>query len=154
MFLPAESRCLRAVAVSDATTWPLVAASGSTSNRNFVGRQGSTKADVYLVNPLIAAAGLVAATLVLTELISNAGAVSIMVPVALAAAAEAGADPRRFALGVTLAAASSFLTPIGYQTNTIVFGPGGYHPADYLRLGIPLRLLVLVMAPRFMAGSV
>ncbi|MDH3296110.1 MAG: SLC13 family permease, partial [Acidimicrobiia bacterium] len=99
------------------------------------------------------ALSLVVATLVLTELISNAGAVSLMLPVALATAVEAGGDPRRFALGVTLTAASSFLTPIGYQTNTMVFGPGRYQPADFLRLGVPLSLLVLVMAPLFMATT-
>ncbi len=93
---------------------------------------------------------VIVATLVMTELVSNAGAIAIMLPIALASAAEAGADPRRFALGVTLAASSSFLTPIGYQTNTMVFGPGRYQPADYLRLGLPLAAIVATMAPVFM----
>ena len=100
-----------------------------------------------------AAVVVVLATLLLTEVISNAAAIAVMLPIALAAGAEAGADPRRFALGVTLAASSSFLTPIGYQTNTMVFGPGRYHPADYLRLGIPLAVIVAVMAPVFMASG-
>ncbi len=103
------------------------------------------------LGPWVAAVGLVATTLVLTELISNAGAVAVMLPIALSTAVETGGDPRQFALGVTLAAASSFLTPIGYQTNTMVFGPGRYHPADYLRLGLPLTGLVLLIAPLFMA---
>ncbi len=98
----------------------------------------------------VAAVVVVLATLVLTELVANAGAIAIMLPIAIAAATDAGADPRRFALGVTLAASSSFLTPIGYQTNTMVFGPGRYHPADYLRLGVPLAAMVALLAPAFM----
>ena len=97
-----------------------------------------------------AAIVMILATLIMTELISNVGAIAIMLPIALAAGVEADADPRRFALGVTLAAASSFLTPIGYQTNTMVFGPGRYHPTDFLRLGTPLAVVVAVMAPIFM----
>jgi di/tricarboxylate transporter len=99
------------------------------------------------------ALGLVVATIVLTEMITNAGAVSLMIPIALRAATEAGADPRIFALGVTLAASASFLTPIGYQTNTMVYGPGRYHFTDYLRLGAPLTLVVVVMTPILMASG-
>ncbi len=95
--------------------------------------------------------GLVLATLVLTELITNAGAVSLMIPIALAAAAESGGDARLFALGVTLAASASFLTPVGYQTNTMVYGPGRYRFKDYLRLGLPISAVVLVVAPALMA---
>ncbi len=97
------------------------------------------------------ALGLVLATIVLTEMITNAGAVSLMIPIALRAAVDAGADPRIFALGVTLAASASFLTPIGYQTNTMVYGPGRYHFTDYLRLGVPLTLVVIVITPLLMA---
>ncbi len=98
-----------------------------------------------------AAVVVVLATMLMTEVISNAAAVAIMLPIAVAAAADSGADPRRFALGVTLVASSSFLTPVGYQTNTMVFGPGRYHPIDYLRLGLPLAAVVAVMASVFMA---
>ena len=99
------------------------------------------------------ALGLVIATLVLTEMITNAGAVSLMIPIAIRAALESGADPRIFALGVTLAASASFLTPIGYQTNTMVYGPGRYHFTDYLRLGIPLTLVVVIITPVLMASG-
>lgn len=112
---------------------------------------GGLSGAVADLGPWAAAVALVATTVVLTELISNAGAVAVMLPIALSTAIETGGDPRRFALGVTLAAASSFLTPIGYQTNTMVFGPGRYQPADYLRLGLPLTGLVLLLAPLFMA---
>ncbi len=121
-------------------------------NTGLAGRIAAAVADVSAdLGTVGSALVLVAATLVLTELISNAGAVAVMLPVALATAVGADGDPRRFALGVTLAAASSFLTPIGYQTNTMVFGPGRYHPSDYLRLGLPLTGLVLVLAPAYMA---
>ena len=99
------------------------------------------------------ALGLVVVTLVLTEMITNAGAVSLMIPIALRAATEAGADPRLFALGVMLAAPASFLTPFGYQTNTMVYGPGRYYFTDYLRLGIPLTLVVVVITPLLMASG-
>ncbi len=99
------------------------------------------------------AVGLVVSTIILTELITNAGAVSLMVPIAIRAAIDIEADPRLFALGVTLAASASFLTPIGYQTNTMVYGPGRYRFTDYLRLGSPMTALVLVITPLAMASG-
>jgi di/tricarboxylate transporter len=82
-------------------------------------------------------------TIVLTELITNNAAAVMMFPIAVAAAAAVGADPRPFAIAVTIAASASFLTPIGYQTNTMVYGLGGYRFTDFFRLGFPLTLLVL-----------
>jgi len=99
------------------------------------------------------ALGLVLATIVLTEMITNAGAVALMIPIALGAGQDVGADPRIFALGVTLAASASFLTPIGYQTNTMVYGPGRYYFTDYLRLGVHLTLVVVVVTPLLMASG-
>ena len=96
------------------------------------------------------ALGVVLAALVLTEFVTNAGAVGIVVPIAVAAATDVGADPRLFALGAIAAASASFLTPIGYQTNTMVYGPGRYHFTDYLRLGVPLTAMVIAMVPLFM----
>jgi di/tricarboxylate transporter len=96
------------------------------------------------------ALGVVLAALLLTELVTNAGAVAIMVPIAIASAADVAADPRLFALGAIVAASASFLTPIGYQTNTMVYGPGRYQVSDYLRLGAPLTLMVLVVVPFLM----
>lgn len=89
--------------------------------------------------------GLVLATIVLTELVSNAAAAAIMVPIALATAQQVGEDPRGFAIAIAVAASASFLTPIGYQTNTMVYGPGGYRFADYARLGVPLTVTVVVV---------
>jgi di/tricarboxylate transporter len=88
--------------------------------------------------------GVTLATVVLTEFISNNAAAALMFPIAMATAVEVGAEPRDFALAVAVAASCSFVTPIGYQTNTMVYGPGGYRFADYGRLGAPLTLLAIV----------
>jgi di/tricarboxylate transporter len=90
-------------------------------------------------------AGVVVATVLLKELITNKAAVLLIFPIAIATAQSAGANPRGFALAVAVAAATSFLTPIGFQTNMMVYGPGGYRFTDYLRLGLPLTLAVIAV---------
>jgi di/tricarboxylate transporter len=90
-------------------------------------------------------AGVVVATVLLKELITNNAAVLLIFPIALATADAVGAEPRGFALAVAVAAATAFLTPIGYQTNMMVYGPGGYRFTDYLRLGLPLTLAVVAV---------
>lgn len=89
--------------------------------------------------------GIVLATVTLTEFISNNAAAALLFPIAMASAREVGADPRVFAIAVAVAASNSFLTPIGYQTNTMVYGPGGYRFADYARLGAPLTLVSVLV---------
>jgi len=89
--------------------------------------------------------GIVVATIVLTEFISNNAAAALMFPIAMATARETGADPRSFAVAVAISASLSFLTPIGYQTNTMVYGPAGYHFGDYWRLGAPLTVASVVV---------
>jgi di/tricarboxylate transporter len=89
--------------------------------------------------------GIVLATVALTELVTNNAAAVLVFPIAMAASASQGLDPRAVALAVAVAASSSFLTPIGYQTNTMVYGPGGYRFWDYARLGLPLTLLVVAL---------
>jgi di/tricarboxylate transporter len=86
--------------------------------------------------------GLVIATTLLTEVITNNAAVVVIFPIAIAVAASAGLDPRIIAMTVAVVASSSFLTPMGYQTNTMVYGPGGYKFSDYLRAGIPVNIVV------------
>jgi di/tricarboxylate transporter len=97
------------------------------------------------MGPAWALLGLVLATVMLTELITNNAALVLMFPIAMAAAATHGLYPRAVALIVTIAASASFLTPIGYQTNTMVYGPGGYRFGDYIRLGLPLTILVIAV---------
>ncbi|WP_281965226.1 SLC13 family permease [Serinicoccus marinus] len=88
--------------------------------------------------------GLVLATIVLTELVTNNAAALLMLPVAVATAESVGLDPRGAAIAVAVAASASFLSPIGYQTNMMVYGPGGYRFTDYARLGWVLTVLVIL----------
>jgi len=83
-------------------------------------------------------------TTLVTAVISNSASVILMIPVAANAAAEVGLDPFAFVLAVTFAASADFMTPIGYQTNLLVYGPGGYRFTDYFRVGAPLQLLLSV----------
>ncbi|MGH7544816.1 MAG: SLC13 family permease, partial [Gemmatimonadota bacterium] len=87
---------------------------------------------------------VVVATIALTELITNNAAAALVFPIAIAAALHMGMDPRPFAIAIAVAASASFLTPIGYQTNTMVYGPGGYRFGDYVRLGAPLTVAVVL----------
>lgn len=89
-------------------------------------------------------AAVLIATMIITELLSNNGAAAVMFPVAIATATSAGLDPRAFALAVLIGASCSFLSPIGYQTNLMVFGLGGYRFSDFTRLGAPLTLVTIV----------
>lgn len=86
------------------------------------------------------------AVTLLTETITNNAAAVIMVPLALAITRQAGLDPQPFMLAIMLAASASFATPLGYQTNLMVYGPGGYRFSDFLRAGIPMNILVGVTA--------
>ena len=88
--------------------------------------------------------GITLASIALTELITNNAAAVLAFPIAVATAQQTGADPRPFLIALAIAASASFLTPIGYQTNTMVYGMGGYRFGDYARLGTPLTLLVVI----------
>jgi di/tricarboxylate transporter len=88
--------------------------------------------------------GLVLATMILTELVTNNAAALLMLPIAVSAATASGLDPRGAAIAVAVSASASFLSPIGYQTNMMVYGPGGYRFSDYARLGWVLSLTVVV----------
>jgi len=96
------------------------------------------------LGPLAVVLGVALATLALTEAVTNNAAAVLMFPIAIAMAARVGADPRAYAIVVAVMASASFLTPIGYQTNTMVWGPGGYRFGDYARLGFPLTIVTLV----------
>ncbi|MEZ5559836.1 MAG: SLC13 family permease [Pseudomonadales bacterium] len=103
-------------------------------------------------NPWLALIAVYLITSTFTEVITNNAAAVLVFPIAQATAAGLGVSLWPFAAVVMIAASASFATPIGYQTNMMVYGPGGYRFADYLRIGIPLNLLVgavaVALAPR------
>jgi len=81
----------------------------------------------------------------ITGVISNNASVVLMIPVAVEAAVDIGANPFAFVLAVTFAASTSFMTPVGYQTNLFVYGPGDYRFGDFFRVGFPLQMLLSVV---------
>lgn len=83
---------------------------------------------------------------IITELITNNAAAVLLFPICVETARLFGVDARPFVIALALAASASFMTPIGYQTNMMVYGPGGYRFADFLRIGAPLNLLLAVIA--------
>ncbi len=85
-------------------------------------------------------------TTVLTEIVSNNAVAVIMTPIAISLAAALGIDARPLVVAVMIAASCAFATPIGYQTNTLVYGPGGYTFADFLKVGAPLNLSMSILA--------
>ncbi|MCA9239790.1 MAG: SLC13 family permease [Planctomycetales bacterium] len=85
-------------------------------------------------------------SMVLTEMITNVAVASMMIPLAISVATAGELNPRPFIMAVAIAASLSFATPIGYQTNLMVMGPGGYHSRDYFRVGGPLTVLCAVTA--------
>lgn len=87
------------------------------------------------------------ATTILTEILSNNAAVVLMIPIAVNVAKTLSLNPLAFMFVVTFAASNSYLTPIGYQTNTMVYGPGGYKFLDFTRVGFPLNLILTVITP-------
>lgn len=84
------------------------------------------------------------ATIVLTELLTNTAAAALMVPIALSIAADVGAEPRMLTIAVLIGASCSFLSPVGYQTNLMVFSLGGYRFTDFTRVGAPLTLTTVL----------
>jgi di/tricarboxylate transporter len=84
-------------------------------------------------------------TSVLTEMVSNNAVAVVVTPIAIGLAQALGYDPRAFVVAVMVAASASFATPIGYQTNMLVYGPGGYKFTDFMRVGIPLNLSIGIL---------
>jgi di/tricarboxylate transporter len=98
---------------------------------------------------IIALAIIYLTTMVLTEILSNTAIAALMAPIALQVASELGVDARPFIVAVMFAASAAFSTPIGYQTNTYVYGVGGYRFTDFFKIGIPLNLMCFTMAVIF-----
>ena len=100
-------------------------------------------------SPYIILATLYLITNIITELITNNAAAAFAFPIALSAASQLGASPMPFCVAICIAASASFCTPIGYQTNMIVQGLGGYRFNDFVRIGLPLTLITFTLSMIF-----
>jgi di/tricarboxylate transporter len=101
------------------------------------------------LGPVPILAGILIFTSLSTQLLSNNATAVLLMPIAVSVALELGVNPRPFIIAVCFGASACFATPVGYQTNLLVYGPGGYRFSDYLKLGIPLNLIVLIMGAIF-----
>lgn len=96
-------------------------------------------------SPAMVLGGIILLTSIGTQLLSNNATAVLLLPVAVSTALSLGVNPKPFIIAVCFGASACFASPIGYQTNLLVYGPGNYRFSDYLKLGIPLNLLVIVM---------
>ena len=105
------------------------------------------------LDPVLVLAGVYLLALVLSELMSNAAAAVLLVPIVVSASMSMGLSPTPFLVAVAFAASTSFSTPVGYQTNTMVYSIGDYRFTDFMRVGIPLNvifwILGVILIPRF-----
>jgi len=96
--------------------------------------------------PQIILTGFFLLSMLLTNLISNQATAALLAPIAIKFANDIGANPRAFLIAITFAASLSFMTPVGYQTNTLILGPGNYKFTDFLKIGLPLNLILWIVA--------
>jgi di/tricarboxylate transporter len=101
------------------------------------------------VGPITALGAIILLTSISTQLLSNNATAILLLPIAISTALGLGLSPKPFIIAVCFGASACFATPIGYQTNLLVYGPGRYRFSDYLKLGIPLNIIVLLMGSWF-----
>jgi di/tricarboxylate transporter len=100
-------------------------------------------------SPALVLSGVILLTSISTHVLSNNATAILLLPIAISAAQGLGVDPKPFIIAVCFGASACFASPIGYQTNLLVYGPGGYRFSDYFKLGMPLNVLVWVMGSLF-----
>jgi di/tricarboxylate transporter len=154
------TRCLRPTEIYDAVQWdvvfllagviPLGIALENTGGADLLADAVVQSAATLPPVGVLAVVYLV--TALLTNVISNNASVVLMVPVAIEAAQQLGANAFSFVLAVTFAASTAFMTPVGYQTNLMVYGPGGYRFSDFARVGVPLQVLLAAVVTFGIAG--
>jgi di/tricarboxylate transporter len=147
------TRCLHPGEVYDAVDWNVIVLLAGLLPLGLAMEQ--TGAAAFLAGHVVQSAGGLAPiallgvfyllTAGLTNVVSNNASVVLLIPVGVDVAVATGADPFAFAIAVTFAASMAFTTPMGYQTNLMVYGPGGYRFLDYVRVGAPLQLLLAVV---------
>lgn len=146
------TRCMSASDARQTVEWPVLIAIGASFGLGTALDQSgaafflSSKL-VALTQPLGPYATLAAiyfVTMVLNELITNNGAAALAFPFCLEAARLSHCDPRPFVMAVALAASLAFASPVGYQTHMMVFGPGGYRFSDFVKVGVPLNILLWI----------
>jgi len=101
------------------------------------------------LSPGLVLGGLILFTSISTQILSNNATAILILPVAVSTAVMLGVNPKPFLVGVCFGASACFATPIGYQTNLLVYAPGGYRFTDYLKLGIPLNIFVVILSSLF-----
>jgi di/tricarboxylate transporter len=154
------TRCIKPNAARASIDWSVlvvIAASLGVGQALETSGAAQALADFWLgaagTNPLLALAAVYVFTNVVTEMISNNAAAVMSFPIAMATAEGLGVSLWPFVVVVMMAASCGFATPIGYQTNLMVYGPGGYRFSDYVRFGLPLNVLVgvvtVLLAPVF-----
>ena len=93
-------------------------------------------------SPFVLLIGIYLLTSLLTEMITNNAVAVILTPIAIGLAVQLGHDPRLYVIAVMFGASATFATPIGYQTNTLVYGAGNYRFTDFVKVGLPMNILV------------
>ncbi|MCT7377537.1 SLC13 family permease [Chelativorans salis] len=98
------------------------------------------------LSPLVALFAVYLLTSILTEIVTNNAVAVLLTPIVISLATQMGADPRPFVVAVMFGASASFATPIGYQTNTLVYGAGDYRFSDFLKIGVPMNIIVGIVS--------
>ena len=101
------------------------------------------------MGPVAVLAVIYLMTSIMTDTMSNAAAAVLLAPIAISTAEQIGVDPRPFLMAITFAASTGFSTPVGYQTNTMIYNPGGYKYTDFLRTGVPLSIFFWILSVIF-----